>query len=129
MSKLLPPLPSAVDGQPSGEAALRTAVRRPWRIARVGGPRRRPDCLYADRGYGHDTYRRLIRAKGVKHRIGRRGVEHGSGLGKHRYVVERTIALLHWGRRLRIRWEIRDDIHEALLSLAAALICWRRLTL
>jgi hypothetical protein len=82
-----------------------------------------PDCLYADRGYDHDRYRPLIRAKGVKHRIGRRGVEPGSGLGKHRYVGERTIALLHWCRRLRIRWETRDDIHEAFLSLAAALIC------
>ena len=40
----------------------------------------------------------------------------------------RTIAPLHWCRRLRIRWESRDDIHEAFLSLAAALICWRRLT-
>ena len=39
---------------------------------RVGRPRRRPDCLYADRGYDHDKYRRLIRAKGVKHRVGRR---------------------------------------------------------
>ncbi len=95
---------------------------------RVRGGGCRPDCLYADRGYDHDKYRRLIRAKGVKHRIGRRGVEHGSGLGKHRYVVECTIALLHWCRRLRIRWEIRDDVHEAFLSLAAALICWRRLT-
>jgi hypothetical protein len=35
--------------------------------------------------------------------------------------------LLHWFRRLRIRWEIRDDIHEAFLSLACAIICWRRL--
>ena len=61
-------------------------------------------------------------------RIARRGVEHGSGLGKHRSIVERTIVLLHWCRRLRIRWEIRDDIHEAFLSLAAALICWRRVT-
>ena len=33
----------------------------------------------------------------------------------------------NWFRRLRIRWEIRDDIHEAVLSLACALICWRRL--
>ena len=95
---------------------------------RVGRPRRRPDCLHADRGYDDDKYQRLIRDKGVKHRIGRRGVEHGSGLGKHRYVDERTIALLHWCRRLRIRWEIRDDIHEAFRSLAAAVICWRRLT-
>ncbi|MET7339467.1 hypothetical protein [Nonomuraea sp. NPDC005650] len=28
----------------------------------------------------------------------------------------------------RIRWEIRDDIHEAFMTLAAAIICWRRLT-
>jgi ribosomal protein S18 acetylase RimI-like enzyme len=40
-------------------------------------------------------------------------------------MTERTIALLHWFRRLRIRWEIRDDIHEAFMPLAAAIICWR----
>jgi IS5 family transposase len=83
--------------------------------------------LYADRGYDHDTYRRQVRAKGIRPHIARRGTTHGSGLGVHRYVVEQTIALLHWFRRLRIRWEIRDDIHEAFMTLAAALICWRRL--
>lgn len=56
-----------------------------------------------------------------------RGSEHGSGLGVHRWVVEQTFALLHWFRRMRIRWEIRDDIHEAFLSLACAIICWHRL--
>lgn len=30
-------------------------------------------------------------------------------------------------RRLRIPWEICDDIHEAFLTLGCALICWRRL--
>jgi hypothetical protein len=45
----------------------------------------------------------------------------------HRWVVEQSLALLHWFRRLRIRWEIRDDIHEAFLSLACSIICWRRL--
>ena len=64
--------------------------------------------------------------------IARRGTEHGSGLGVHywvveHWVVEQSIALLHWFRRLRIRWEIRDDIHEAFLGLACAIICWRRL--
>jgi transposase len=59
--------------------------------------------------------------------IARRGTGHGSGLGVYRWVVEQSIALLHWFRRLRIRWEIRDDIHEAFLSLACAIICWRRL--
>jgi hypothetical protein len=54
--------------------------------------------------------------------IARRGQEHGSGLGVHHWVVEQTVALLHWFRRLRIRWEIRDDIHEAFLSLACTVI-------
>ncbi|WP_181871391.1 hypothetical protein [Sphaerisporangium album] len=31
------------------------------------------------------------------------------------------------GGRLRIRWEIRDDVHEAFMTLAAAIICRRRL--
>ncbi|MFE9492070.1 MULTISPECIES: hypothetical protein [unclassified Streptomyces] len=30
--------------------------------------------------------------------------------------MERTFARLHWFRRLWIRWEIRDDIHEAFLT-------------
>ncbi|MEK0097389.1 hypothetical protein WDA79_02505 [Streptomyces sp. A475] len=36
------------------------------------------------------------------------------------------LAHLQWCRRLRIRWEMRDDIHEAFLTLGGALICWRR---
>ena len=33
--------------------------------------------------------------------------------------------LLHWFRRLRIRREIRDEIHEAFMTFtAAAIICW-----
>ncbi|WP_202919546.1 IS5 family transposase [Saccharothrix deserti] len=94
---------------------------------RRGRPRRRPDALYADRGYDHDKYRRLVRDKGITPVIARRGVDHGSGLGVHRWVVEQSFALLHWFRRLRVRWEIRDDIHEAFLSLACGIICWRRL--
>ncbi|MFG2077733.1 hypothetical protein [Nonomuraea maritima] len=65
----------------------------------------------------------MIWAKGVKPRI----ALHGS-LDVHRWVIEQTIALLHWFRRLRIRWEIRDDVHEAFVTLAAAVICPRRLT-
>ncbi|MFF0307864.1 hypothetical protein ACFYSC_10560 [Streptosporangium sp. NPDC004379] len=42
-------------------------------------------------------------------------------------MIEQTIALLHWFRRLRIRWEIRDDLHEAFMALAVAIICRRRL--
>jgi len=52
-----------------------------------------------------------------------RNTGHGSGLGVHRWVVEQSIALLRWFRRLRIR----DDIHEDFLSRACSIICWRRL--
>ncbi len=91
----------------------------------VGRPRHRPDALLGDRGYDHDKYRRLVRALGIRPVIARRGVAHGSGLGIHRWVVERTIAWLHGCRRLRIRWERRDDIHEAFLGLATCLITHR----
>ncbi|MFD8010496.1 IS5 family transposase [Streptomyces sp. NPDC058955] len=91
----------------------------------IGRPRRRPDVLLADRGYDHDKYRRLVWAQGIKPMIARRGVLHGSGLGVHRWVVERTIAWLHGFRRLRVRWERRDDIHEAFLGLATCLITHR----
>ncbi len=94
---------------------------------RAGRPWRRPPVLHADRGYDHDKYRRLLRAKGIRPQIARRGTGHGSGLGVHRWVVEQPLALLHWFGRLRIRWERRNDIHEALLMLACDIICWRRL--
>ena len=90
----------------------------------VGRPRRRPDCVIADRGYDHDKFRRLLRQRGIEPVIARRQTEHGSGLGRYRWVVERTGAWLNCYRRLRIRYERRDDIHQALLDLGCALICW-----
>jgi transposase len=94
----------------------------------VGRPLRRPKRLYADRGYDHDKYRRLLRARGITARIARRGIAHGSGLGKHRWVVERTFAWLHAFKRLRTRSERHAGIHQAMLSLACSIICLRRLT-
>lgn len=92
-----------------------------------GHPRQRPDVRYADRGYDHNIYRRQVRELGIRPLIARRGTEHGSGLGKNRWVVGAAFALLRWFRRLRIRWEIRADIHQAFLTLGCAIICWRRL--
>jgi hypothetical protein len=92
---------------------------------RRGRPRRRPDALYADRAYDFDIYRRKLRATGITPHIARRGVAHGSGLGVYRWVIERTIAWYHGMKRLRIRWERRDDIHEAFLGLATCIITYR----
>jgi len=94
---------------------------------RRGRPRRRPDELYADRAYDSDKHRDQLRAKGINPHLARKGTEHGSGLGMYRWVAEQCFALLHWFRRLRVRWEIREDIHEAFLSIGCSIICWRRL--
>jgi transposase len=61
-------------------------------------------------------------------RIARRGVAHGSGLGRQRWVVERGFAWLHAFKRLRTRYERRADLHLGLLQLACSLICYRHLT-
>jgi hypothetical protein len=59
--------------------------------------------------------------------IARRATEHGSGLRRLRWVVERTFAWLHFFRRLRLRWERRPELHEAFLRLGCAVICQRHL--
>lgn len=92
-----------------------------------GRPRHRPGRLFADRGYDYDKYRRLLRARGVTPRIAHKGTAHGSGLGKTRWVVERTFAWLHQFKRLRIRYEIRAALHLGLLQLARSIVCLRRL--
>jgi transposase len=94
---------------------------------KVGRPRRRPDRVTADRGYDHDKYRRQLRALGITPEIARRQTEHGSSLGRHRWVVERTFAWLHQFKRLLVRYDRRADIHEAFLALACCLVSFRRL--
>jgi transposase len=92
-----------------------------------GRPRQRAEQLIADRGYDHDKYRRELWRRGVKPVIARRDTEHGSGLGRLRWVVERTFAWLHFFRRLRLRWERRAELHEAFMYLGCAVICQRYL--
>ena len=94
---------------------------------RVGRPRRRPDRLTADRGYDHDKYRDQLRQRGIKPEIARRQTEHGSGLGRYRWVVERSFAWLHQFKRLLVRYDRRADIHEAFLQVAGCLICLKLL--
>ena len=92
---------------------------------RHGRPTRRPQKLHADKGYDFHKCRVACTVRGIKHRIARRGIENSSHLGKHRWVVERSIAWLHQFRRLLVRFDRRDDIHIAFLTLAAALVALR----
>ena len=92
-----------------------------------GRPLSKPRIVQGDRGYDHDKYRRPLHTAGIVTEIARRGEPHGSGLGKTRWVVERTISWLHNFRRLRIRFERLAFIHEAFMKIACCIICWRKL--
>jgi transposase len=94
---------------------------------KVGRPRSRPASVVGDRGYDSDRHRDALRKLGITPLIARRQTEHGSGLGRVRWVVERTFAHLHNFKRLLVRYERRGDMHEALLALGCCLICFRRL--
>ncbi len=94
---------------------------------RPGRPRRRPARLYGDRAYDSHRHRMLLWIRGIEPMLARRNAAHGSGLGKHRWVVERTLSWLHQFRRLRVRYERRADLHEAFLKLGCVMICWNTL--
>lgn len=94
-----------------------------------GHPRKRPEAVQGDRAYYCKVRCAELRRRHIKPILARRGAPHGSGLGIYRWVVERTLSWLHQKRRLRVRYERRDDIHEAFLSLGCILICWNCLKL
>ncbi len=71
--------------------------------------------------------RAALRARGIIARIARRGQESSAHLGRHRWVVERTLAWLNRFRRLRVRYERRADIYQAFLTLGCVLICHNHL--
>jgi transposase len=98
-------------------------IRRPR-----GRPRRRPDKLHADKAFDHRRCRTGCRRRHIKPRIARRGIESSQKLGRHRWVVERTLAWLNRFRRLTIRYERRADIHYAFLTLGCAIICLQQIT-
>lgn len=99
----------------------------PVRTGRRGRPRRRPDKLHADKGYDYRRCRDACVRRGIKHRIARRGIESKTRLGRHRWVVERTLAWLARYRRLAVRYERLVAVHRAWLHLACTLICLKQL--
>jgi transposase len=88
-----------------------------------GRPRRRFDAVQGDRGYDSEPHRRELRRRRVRPVLARRRTAHGSGLGVYRWVVERAQSWVHQNRHLKLRYDRRDDIHEAFVALACAIIC------
>ncbi|MER6405756.1 IS5 family transposase [Streptomyces viridosporus] len=123
------PLPIGVSGANLHDSqGLEPPVRGiPPIRSRRGPRRRRPGKLHADKGYDYDHLRRWLRARGVTPRIARKGTESSQRLGRHRWVVERTVSWLAGCRRLHRRYERKADHFLAFVGIAAALLCHRRL--
>jgi transposase len=95
-----------------------------------GRPRSIPKIFQGDHAYGTPRNFKGTAERGITAQmqiLGQRKTVHGSGLGKFRYVVERTLAWLGHNRRLKICYEKTKTHFEAFNRLAASLICARRL--
>jgi len=83
-----------------------------------GCPRRRPYEVLADRAYNaEEKIRQPLRQRKTKSLIAKHNTRNGSGLGKFCYVVEAAFGWLFNQRHLRVRYEKRDDIHQAFLII------------
>jgi transposase len=92
-----------------------------------GRPRRKPGELIGDRGYGFAWIIQAIVALGIASLLCPRGSPHGSGLGKRRYVIERTLSWLGNFRRVKLCYEKTGAHFQAFHDLAASIVCAGRL--
>ena len=76
----------------------------------------RIQTVFADKGYDAEHHRTLCRAFGVDPFIHKRGLAHGSGLGKHRWPVERSLSWLLENKRLGLRYDRCGFIIQSLLQ-------------
>ena len=92
----------------------------------VGRPRKRPVKLHGDKGYDYRPCRELLKRRGITARIARKGIESSTRLGRHRYVIERTLEWTSRFRRLVRRYDRKASHFTGFLALACAVICYRR---
>lgn len=90
---------------------------------RPGRPRTRPTNLYADAGFDSDATRSLLRWLGIEPHIRHRHAEHGSHLGRVRWVVERTIRWIKGLRRMRVRYDRSKTSINAWTTIATTAVC------
>jgi len=90
---------------------------------RAGRPKRFPEKLHADNA----APRGACQKRRILDRIARKNIERSDRLGRHRWVVKRTMAGLTHFRCLLVRYERLSELHRAFLTLACIVICLRSL--
>ena len=113
-----------------GEPARRHAAPAPGRrLSNPGGcagrPATKPQLVQGDRGNELAAPSRPTPAPRHRVRTSPSAARpHGSGLGRTRWVVERTLAWLHRFRRLAVRYERRPASTKPSCPWPASLVCW-----
>jgi len=126
-------LPLAVKTTPANTHDSRMAMPLLAAMPSIPGPRGRPrtkpKALQGDAAYGGGPLIRQVKASRIKPLLKplTREPRHGSGLGKTRYVVERTLSWFGNFRRLKLCYERCGEHFQAFHDLAAALVCAKRL--
>ncbi len=83
--------------------------------------------VFADTGYDAKHHRDLCRRFGAEPHIPKRGRPRGSGLGKRRWPVERSLAWLLDNRRLALRYDRLGFVVQSLLQAACIFLVASRL--
>jgi transposase len=87
----------------------------------------KPRKVHADKAYDSPGLRKWLRRQQILPRIARKGIESSQTLGRHRWVIERTIAWLTGYRRIARRYERDHFLYLAFCDLAAVITCHKRL--
>ena len=82
--------------------------------------------LYADKGYDGEPVQRAITERGYVPLVCRKKRRPGRPWKNRRWVVEVAHSWFNRFRTLLVRYEKLADRYAALLHLAAAIICWRK---
>jgi transposase len=112
---------------PEVPQALHVLTSMPPVGGKPGPKREKPERLQGNRGFDSEPLRQVLRWMRITPVLAARNTEHGSGLGKFRWFIERTISWLHSFGRLHQRLDRLTEIQNAFLHLASALICLRML--
>lgn len=88
--------------------------------------------LCADKGYAGKPAQKLIKDKGYVPHVKQRGeevkaIKETPGYKARRWVVEVTHSWFNRFRKILVRYEKYLASYEALLHLAAAIMCWRKI--
>ena len=82
--------------------------------------------LYADKGYDGERAQVAIQERGYSPRVSRKKRGRGRPPKNRRWVVEAAHSWFNRFRKLLVRYEKFAESYEALVCLAAAIICWRK---